>query len=106
MIELEEAKLVVRIQLFFNNLDGIILFILSCISIDNKASNITEYEVTIVAAPNNPQLLKKFMIPPQLFLLSYGHLIKHPLHHNDGFLMFIMNTFYINEINLIISFQS
>ena len=75
----------------------LILFILLPISIDNKASGITEYEGNDRGAPNNPQLLKKFIITTIISVILW--FVVFLLLNNDGFLMFIMNTFYINEIN-------
>ena len=75
----------------------LILFILLPISIDNRTSSTTDYEGNDPGAPNNPQLLKKFIITTIISVILW--IIVFSLLNNDGFLMFIMNTFYINEIN-------
>ncbi|MDG2416849.1 MAG: DUF1467 family protein [Pelagibacterales bacterium] len=75
----------------------LILFILLPISIDTNASNATEYEGNDRGAPNNPHLLKKFIITTIISVILW--FVVFLLLNNDGFLMFIMNTFYINEIN-------
>jgi predicted secreted protein len=75
----------------------LILFILLPISIDNKTNNTIEYEGNDRGAPNNPKLLKKFIITTIISVILW--FVVYLLLNNDGFLMFIMNTFYINEIN-------
>jgi predicted secreted protein len=67
------------------------------ISIDNKTNNTIEYEGNDRGAPNNPKLLKKFIITTIISVILW--FVVYLLLNNDGFLMFIMNTFYINEIN-------
>tara|TARA_Y200000002_G_scaffold146818_1_gene121358 strand:+ start:547 stop:819 length:273 start_codon:yes stop_codon:yes gene_type:complete len=74
----------------------LILFVLLPINIDNKASQTSEYEGNDRGAPNNPQLLKKFIITTIISVILWS--IVYVLLSNDGFLMFIMNTFYLNEI--------
>ena len=75
----------------------LILFILLPINIDNKPPNSTEYEANDRGAPKNPQILKKFIITTIISVILW--FVVFLLLNNDGFLMFIMNTFYINEIN-------
>ena len=75
----------------------LILFILLPISIDNKTNNTIEYEGNDRGAPNNPKLLKKFIITTIISVILWC--VVFLFLNNDGFLMFIMNTFYINEIN-------
>ena len=75
----------------------LILFILLPLNIDNKSSNTTEYEGNDPGAPNNPQILKKFIITTIISVILW--FVVYLLLNNDGFLMSIMNTFYRNEIN-------
>ena len=75
----------------------LILFILLPISIDNKASANIAYEGNDRGAPNNPHLLKKFIITTIISVILW--FVVYLLLNNDCFLISIMNTFYRNEIN-------
>ena len=48
-------------------------------------------------APNNPQLLRKFIITTFISIILWS--IIYVLLSDDGFLMYILKLFYINEIN-------
>ena len=48
-------------------------------------------------APNNPQILKKFVITTFISLILWA--IMYWLLSDDGFLMYVLKSFYIDEIN-------
>jgi predicted secreted protein len=82
--------------IFFLIIWWLILFVLLPINIQNNASEINGYDGNDRGAPNNPQLFKKFIITTIISVILWS--IIYFLLSNDGFLMFIMNTFYLNEI--------
>ena len=47
-------------------------------------------------APNNPQLFRKFLITTVVSVVIW--FIIYSFLNNDGFLMYILKLFYINEI--------
>ena len=74
----------------------LILFIALPININNNAEKLKN-DGNDPGAPNNPQILKKFVITTFISLILWA--IMYWLLSDDGFLMYVLKSFYIDEIN-------
>ena len=74
----------------------LILFIALPININNNGEKLKN-DGNDPGAPNNPQILKKFVITTFISLILWA--IMCWLLSDDGFLMYVLKSFYIDEIN-------
>ena len=73
----------------------LIFFILHPINIKkSRSGNYIEGEDP--GAPNNPQLFRKFLITTVVSIVIW--FIIYSFLNNEGFLMYILKLFYINEV--------
>ena len=75
----------------------LILFIALPINIKTNVNKSNNFDGNDPGAPNNPQLLIKFIITTFISVILWS--IIYVLLSDDGFLMYVLKLFYINEIN-------
>ena len=64
--------------------------------IDVERKKLIKIEGEDPGAPNNPQLFRKFLITTVVSIVIW--FIIYSFLNNEGFLMYILKLFYINEV--------